>query len=218
MKLEMIGAITAVSAVAVIFTHQDQQQNVNTLTAQDLQQTQPKPISLPVIPVLPPLPFSPLPSTDQPVKATEYFITLSRTQELVPNTNDPVWELSLVDKSGIVVDTLKALSGRASKQTANRHIAGNKSPLPVGTYRIDNAGIAHAPFEDPELGKGYWVPISPLFATGRSALGFHQDPSWGKLNGESGTSGCIGLDSPKATSKLVEWIQTYKVKTLKVIN
>ena len=218
MKLEMIGAVSAVATLAVLLAHQEQQRTFNEQMALDLIQSQPKPIQLPVIPALPPLPFSPLPSVDQPTKANEYFITFSRITETVPNTNDPVWELNLVDKSGVVIGTLKALSGRASKQTANRHIAGNKSPLPVGTYRIDNAGIAHAPFEDPELGKGYWVPISPLFNTGRSALGFHQDPSWGKLNGESGTSGCIGLDSAKATAKLVNWIQTYKVKTLKVLN
>jgi hypothetical protein len=212
MKLEMIGAISAVSAVAVLIAHHDQKHSPDNQLAQDLMQAPPKPVQLPVIPALPPFPFFPLPVNDQPVKSTEYFVTLSRTEETVPSTKDPVWELNLVDKSGVVIDTLKALSGRASRQTANRHTAGNKSPLPVGTYRIDKAGIAHAPFEDPELGKGYWVPISPLFDTGRSALGFHQDPSWGKLNGESGTSGCIGLDSPKATAKLVDWIETYKVK------
>lgn len=140
-----------------------------------------------------------------------FSIVIERTGEKVQQTGDPVWKVALVDSSGKELDALKALSGRASKQTANRHQGGNKSPLPDGVYSIDNYGIERGPFSDPELGYGYWVPITPLFNTGRSALGFHQDPSWGKMNGESGTSGCVGLESPEATAKLVDWIRTYKV-------
>lgn len=140
-----------------------------------------------------------------------YSIVVERTSETVAQTGDPVWKVVLVDSTGKEIDTLKALSGRSYKQTANRHQGGNKSPLPDGVYAIDTYGIARAPFDDPELGSGYWVPITPLFSTGRSALGFHQDPSWGKTNGESGTSGCIGLESPQATQKLVEWIKTHRV-------
>jgi hypothetical protein len=113
-----------------------------------------------------------------------------------------------------VLEALPALTGRAYRQTADRNIAGNKSPLPKGTYSIDRGGIASAPFSDPELGKGYWVPITPLFSTGRSALGFHQDPSWGKQNGESGTSGCVGLANATDTAKLVDWIKHFNVKRL----
>lgn len=189
MKLEMISTIVTASTVAALVTFQ----------------------KLPVIPSLPPLPT-------QPAQHTENFLTLQRTIETLPGTKDPVWVLDFVDKSGKIVRTMRVISGRAYRQTENRHTAGNKSPLPVGTYSIDSAGIAHAPFSDPELGKGYWVPISPLFTTGRSALGFHQDPSWGKPNGESGTSGCIGLESPEETAILVDWILNNKVKKLKVLN
>jgi hypothetical protein len=124
--------------------------------------------------------------------------------------------LELVSSDGQVLDKLPALVGRSYRQTANRNTAGNKSPLPIGNYAIDRYGIAAAPFDDPELGKGYWVPVTPLFNTNRSALGFHQDPSWGKNNGESGTSGCIGLESADATVKLVTWIKQFNVQRLNV--
>jgi len=142
-------------------------------------------------------------------------LILTRSKKIVKNTKDPIWNLQLVS-NGQVLDTLPALSGRSFKQLADRNIAGNKSPLPVGNYSIDRYGIARAPFSDPELGKGYWVPITPLFNTQRSALGFHQDPSWGRTNGESGTSGCIGLESPDATAKLVDWIKHYNIQLLTV--
>lgn len=140
-------------------------------------------------------------------------LILTRTKETIKSTKDPVWSVQLVANNQ-VLDQLPALVGRSYRQTANRHQAGSKSPLPIGTYAIDRSGIARAPFDDPELGKGYWVPVTPLFPTQRSALGFHQDPSWGRTNGESGTSGCIGLESPEATAKLVDWIKHYNIRQL----
>ena len=44
----------------------------------------------------------------------------------------------------------------------------------------------------PEVG-GRFLPIEPLFPTGRYALGIHYDPSFQKTNGEDGTVGCIAL-------------------------
>ena len=149
-------------------------------------------------------------NTEIPIRPV-FSIIIDKTSETVKQTGDPVWKVALVNSNGKEIETLKALSGRASKQTANRNQGGNKSPLPGGVYAIDTYGIERGPFGDPELGYGYWVPITPLFDTGRSSLGFHQDPSWGKVNGESGTSGCIGLESPEATRKLVDWIRTYKI-------
>lgn len=144
------------------------------------------------------------------------YLVLKRTDKTIKSTKDPVWTLELVSSDGQVLDQLPALVGRSYRQTANRNTAGNKSPLPIGNYAIDRYGIAAAPFDDPELGKGYWVPVTPLFNTNRSALGFHQDPSWGKNNGESGTSGCIGLESADATVKLVTWIKQFNVQRLNV--
>jgi lipoprotein-anchoring transpeptidase ErfK/SrfK len=157
------------------------------------------------IPPLPPLANTP-------------FLILKKTSNTVKQTKDPVWNLELISKDGTVLDTLKAVTGRATRQTANRHVAGTKAPLPTGTYRIDRSGIERGPFSDPELGNGFWVPITPLFSTGRSDLGFHVDPSWGKLNGESGTSGCIGLENTDATVKLVTWIKHFNVSKLIVQN
>lgn len=144
------------------------------------------------------------------------FLILKKTNKTIQDTKDPVWSLELVNNQNIVLETLPALTGRAYRQTANRNTAGNKSPLPKGTYRVERAAIEAGPFDDPELGRGYWIPVTPLFATGRSALGFHQDPSWGKRNGESGTSGCIGLESAEATIKLVTWIKHYNITKLVV--
>lgn len=152
------------------------------------------------------------------VPKENFSIIVEKTGEKVRSTGDPIWKVALVDGSGKEVEAVNALSGRASKQTANRHQSGNKSPLPGGVYAIDRHGIDRGPFSDPELGSGYWIPITPLFQTGRSALGFHQDPSWGKANGESGTSGCIGLESPEATAKLVGWIKTYGINKVIVIS
>lgn len=155
---------------------------------------------------LPPLP----PLSNAP------FLILKKSAQTIKTTKDPIWTLQLISKDGTVLDSLQAVTGRASRQAANRHTAGTKSPLPAGTYRIDRAGIERGPFSDPELGRGYWIPITPLFATGRSDLGFHVDPSWGKLNGESGTSGCIGLENTDATVKLVTWIKHFNVSKLTV--
>lgn len=152
-----------------------------------------------------------------PIESTS-FLTLRKTREVVPGTKDPVWRLALVSKDGVVLDSMKALTGRASRQTANRNVAGTKAPLPAGNYRIDRAGIERGPFDDPELGRGYWIPITPMFRTGRSDLGFHVDPSWGKSNGESGTSGCIGLENTDATIKLVTWIKHLNVSKLVVLD
>ena len=149
-----------------------------------------------------------------PPVSNSHFLILKKTSQTVSKTKDPIWKLELLNKEGTVLDSLQAVTGRASRQTADRHVAGTKAPLPVGTYRIDRAGIERGPFGDPELGSGFWIPITPLFATGRSDLGFHVDPSWGKLNGESGTSGCIGLVSVDATVKLTTWIKHFNITKL----
>jgi len=144
-------------------------------------------------------------------------LVLSRSPQTVAKTNDPIWQLQL-KQNGQILATLPALSGRANRQALNRHTSGNKSPLPPGRYSIGRYGIERGPFADPELGTGYWIPIQPLFNTGRSDLGFHQDPSWGKTNGESGTSGCIGLESAAATEELVTWIKTFNIRQLTVLS
>jgi hypothetical protein len=150
-----------------------------------------------------------------PNKTNSTLITVSRTSEIVPVTQDPVWSVRLI-VNGETKEEIRALIGRADRQNLNRDTAGNKSPLPVGQYRIDRNGIEPGPFPDSELGRGYWIPITPLFQTNRSFLGIHQDPSWGKSNKESGTSGCIGLESAEHTKQVVQWIRTYNINTIVV--
>lgn len=144
-------------------------------------------------------------------------IVVSRTDRVVEGTADPIWSVQLLI-NGRVVDQLDALSGRASRQGANRHTAGNKSPLPIGPYDIGSSEISGPPFTDPELGSGYWIPVFPRFRTGRSALGIHHDPSWGRANGESGTSGCIGLRTPQDTARLTGWIRQHGIQRLSVVS
>lgn len=142
-------------------------------------------------------------------------IVVTKTQQFVEKTNDPIWEVRLI-QNNIVTDKVQALVGRANRQNLNRHTAGNKSPLPVGIYSITRSEIYGPPFNESELGSGYWIPIEPIFSTNRSALGIHQDPSWGKLNGESGTSGCIGVRTPEDTTKIVNWIRQYNIQEITV--
>ncbi len=152
-----------------------------------------------------------------PVAAQTAVVRVTRTDRKVERTHDPIWDVELV-VNGQVLDRMEAVVGRANKQQVNRHIAGTEAPLPPGQYRIDRGGIAGGPYDNPELGSGLWIPVTPLFRTGRSALGFHQDPSWGLLNGESGTSGCVGFRTAEETRRLTEWIRRYSVGTVLVSN
>lgn len=170
-----------------------------------------KPFSIPVVPYEV---FSSKGSANG-APSKDNIIRVVKTDRTVETTKDPIWDVELV-VDGKVVDKVEALIGRSYRQTANRHIAGNESPLPVGNYRVDKGGIVREKFNNPELGTGYWIPVTPLFSTGRSALGFHQDPSWGLLNKESGTSGCIGLRSPEDTQRVVEWVRQYDVRVVSV--
>ncbi len=149
------------------------------------------------------------------LKPTSSLIRISKTGEFVDSTRDPIWRVELV-VGGKTVDSVQALIGRSGKQSADRHVAGNRSPLPTGRYQIVRESIERGPFDDYELGSGYWIPVEPLFSTGRSSLGFHQDPSWGKQNGESGTSGCVGLKTAADTRKVADWIKQYNVHTVQV--
>ena len=172
--------------------------------------------SFPTQPITAPPPVNPVQTILQtivPVKPT--ILRITRTNQQLGKTKDPLWSVALV-VNGETKAELPAVIGRAHRQQVNRHVSGSKAPLPMGQYRIDKAGIEMGPFPDPEVGRGYWIPITPLFQTGRSLLGLHQDPSWGRLNGESGTSGCIGVQSVEATKQLVRWIREHNITTLVV--
>lgn len=159
----------------------------------------------------PPSPPPPVPSLQRA------RLLFGRGQDKVPGTGDPIWRLQVVQGNRVITE-LPALTGMASRQNVDRHISGTKAPLPAGRYAITREGIERGPFAEAELGSGYWVPIEPLFKTARSYLGIHQDPSWGRKNNESGTSGCIGLQSAEATVKLAQLIDQYDIRELIVVN
>lgn len=66
-------------------------------------------------------------------------------------------------------------------------------PLPDGFYEVLRRNVvAHglgAPYQDPESGLNFFIPLNPLFDTHRSGFGIHPDGN------TPGTLGCIGLKS-----------------------
>lgn len=153
-----------------------------------------------------------------PAREASAYLVLAKSEETIKNTKDPIWRLTLMSAEHTPLETLPSVTGRAYRQTNDRNQSGTKAPLPKGVYRVERMGIEAGPFADTELGRGFWIPITPLFATKRADLGIHQDPSWGKPNGESGTSGCVGLQSAEATIKVVSWIKHYNIQKLIVEN
>ena len=61
-----------------------------------------------------------------------------------------------------------------------------------------------------------FLPISPMFSTGRSALGIHVDPSYNRDPQEDGTSGCIGLTNPADFKSLWSDLKRYQIRDLQV--
>ncbi len=125
--------------------------------------------------------------------------------------DNPLFELNLYANRELV-KTYEVVTGRSHTQNRNPHVAGTEAPLPDGSYRVASSTI---PGTHPEVG-GRFLPIQPLFSTGRSALGIHYDPSFEKNNGEDGTSGCIGLIRKSDFDELVQQIRNYQLQDLKV--
>ena len=116
--------------------------------------------------------------------------------------------------------SFEIVAGRNFTQQRNRDRSGTQSPLPNGKYRVGNAltpGLLVEVGKVEGLGvRQPFLPISPLFSTGRSALGFHVDPSYNKDPKEDGTSGCIGLTNPADFKSRWSNIQQYQIKELQV--
>lgn len=138
------------------------------------------------------------------------YITLKptgRTNEL----GNPLYQLRLYT-NGQLIGTYTTVSGRANTQNRNRNKAGTEAPLPDGNYKVAKTAIPGTIAEAGEL----FLPIQPLFWTGRSALGIHYDPSFEKNNGEDGTSGCIALTNKQDLNEVLKYVRTYQPKYLKV--
>lgn len=124
---------------------------------------------------------------------------------------NPLYQLKLY-ANGQLFGTYTTVSGRAFTQNRNRNRSGTEAPLPDGMYQVAKASI---PGTVVEAGDRF-LPIQPLFQTGRSALGIHYDPSFEKKNGEDGTSGCIALTNRQELSQVLNYVRTYQPKYLEV--
>lgn len=124
---------------------------------------------------------------------------------------NPLYQLHLY-ANGQEIGAYYTVSGRAHTQNKNRHRAGTEAPLPDGKYKVSRTSI---PGTIAEAGDRF-LPIQPLFQTGRSALGIHYDPSFEKKNGEDGTSGCIALKNKQELNKVLNYVRTYQPKYLQV--
>lgn len=141
---------------------------------------------------------------------TDNYITLEPTGRTNALGN-PLYQLRLY-ANGQPIGTYPAVSGRASTQNRNRNRAGTEAPLPDGNYKVSKTSI---PGTIAEAGERF-LPIQPLFQTGRSALGIHYDPSFEKANGEDGTSGCVALTNKRDLNQVLNYVRTYQPKYLKV--
>jgi hypothetical protein len=117
-----------------------------------------------------------------------------------------VYQVQLIDDSGRVVNTIRAVSGRRDKQIPSDR-AGSQTPLPYGLYRFDNPG--NVTYMGGEFG-GTWSAITPTFKTGRSGIGIHYDPSAFKNNSQAGTAGCLATPTLAERDIMTNFIRTYR--------
>ncbi|WP_143288263.1 L,D-transpeptidase [Calothrix rhizosoleniae] len=138
------------------------------------------------------------------------YITLRPTGQ-TNALNNPLYELRLY-ANGQLINRFLTVTGRRHTQNRNRHQSGTEAPLPDGKYTVSISTIRGSIAEAGDQ----FLPIWPLFKTGRTDLGFHVDPSFEKNNGEDGTSGCIGLISKQHLSQVVTFVRTYRPKFIDV--
>ncbi len=137
-------------------------------------------------------------------------MTLTPTQQM-NRLGNPIYQLHLY-ANGQLVGVYSAVTGTANTQDKNRHQGGSKAPLPNGRYRVASSPI---PGTEPEVGS-LFLPIEPEFATGRTALGIHYDPSFEQSNGEDGTQGCIALTDQNQLEQVLFYVQSYHPQYLEV--
>lgn len=143
-------------------------------------------------------------------RETANYMTLTpsgRTNDL----GNPLFELRIYANNQLLGSFL-TVSGRRHTQHRDRHRSGTEAPLPNGTYTVARS---YTRGNIPEAGERF-LPITPLFPTGRTALGIHVDPSFNQHNGEDGTSGCIGLTSIRDLDQLLNYVYTYHPQYINV--
>jgi hypothetical protein len=131
-------------------------------------------------------------------------VVANRTTETINGLR--VYRTRLIDSAGKVIATVRAVSGRANKQTPS-HVEGTQTPLPFGVYKFDFPGSVE--FKGGEFG-GVWSPVTPTFKTGRSEIGIHYDPSALLNNANSGTAGCFATPTVAERETMTSFIRNYK--------
>lgn len=138
------------------------------------------------------------------------YMTLTPTPQ-VNALGNPLYELRLY-VHGKLFDHYLTVTGRAHTQTKNRHRSGTEAPLPDGTYKVARSPVAGT---IPEADDRF-LPIRPLFKTGRTDLGIHYDPSFEKNNGEDGTSGCIALTNRQDLEEVLNFVRIHQPQYIDV--
>jgi hypothetical protein len=138
------------------------------------------------------------------------FIKMVATGK-VNSFGNPIYEVLLYNNSNLV-SRLQAVTGRAHTQSKDRNVGNNEAPLPNGRYRVATSWVNGT---TAEVG-GRFLPITPLFRTGRTDLGFHVDPSYNRDRKEDGTAGCIGLVSVSDRDILFNFARQYRPQYLDV--
>ncbi len=154
--------------------------------------------------------FKPQQISVGPAGFSSNYMTLTPTGQ-ENQLKNPIYELRLF-ANGQQVGSFMAVSGRWNTQQKERNRSGTEAPLPDGRYRV---AIKTTRGTIAEAGDRF-LPIQPLFKTGRTALGIHVDPSFNKSNGEDGTSGCIGLTNREDLSQLLEYVRNHRPQFLQV--
>ena len=149
-----------------------------------------------------------------PLTSTEEILAEETVLKLTPTSKknavgNPIYQLDLF-VNGKRIKSYETLTGRHDTQQKDRHVSGTEAPLPNGKYLVFHNIV---PGTHPEVG-GRFLPIEPLFTTGRSALGFHYDPSYEKTNGEDGTAGCIAFTNREQLDNFLTDLNMHKFQSL----
>lgn len=117
-----------------------------------------------------------------------------------------VYQTKLIDHKGIIINTVRCVSGRIGKQIPSDE-AGTQTPLPFGIYTFDAPGIVE---DAPGEFGGVWSAITPTFPTQRVGLGVHYDPSALLSVSETGTSGCLATPTIEEREIMTTFILDYQ--------
>jgi len=137
-------------------------------------------------------------------------LLLIRDRENRTNSlGNPIYKLEAYQDNQKIY-SFDAVTGRKNTQNKNRNRSGTQAPLPDGKYLISSKIV---PGTLPETGETF-IPIYPEFATGRTDLGIHYDPSFNQNNGEDGTAGCIALTNKSDRDLINQFVIKYNPKEL----